>query len=149
MRYTITHHGTKACVALANIFVPFARKAIAKEKLGLLTVSKMVMAVFGDIKYIADNYIDIPAELWNVDSEEGQELAAIIKANLGDAADKTLLDELAGNFITFIPAAKAAYDVVMHEPSYETKATAIGQILEAIGYTIDVIKNNNKTITPP
>lgn len=144
----MTPHNTEGLLALVSIIGAFAKKLINKESLDVLDIATILFKERGDIKTTINLLKELPAEFWDIDSEEGQELALRIKNSFGDINDASIVDEVLGTVMTGVPSIVSQIWVIKNNPLYINKATALGTILTIFGNLIDMIKHHTKIEEP-
>lgn len=144
----MTPHNTEGLTALVSIIGAFAKKLINKEKLDVLDIATLLFKERGDIKVTINLLKELPAEFWDIDSDEGQELALRIKNSFGDVNDASIVDEVLGTIMTGVPSVVSQIWVIRNNPLYINKATALGTILAIFGNLIDMIQHHTKPEEP-
>ena len=130
---------TTGLSALASVIADIARRLISKAKPGISDLLAIVISDGGDIKTAIERIKGIPAEFLDIDTEEGQNLAALVKARLGNEADHTSLDEIIGEVFLLVPRVKINCELIRETPSWEAKADALGQLLHTAGKLMDLV----------
>lgn len=137
-------HNTEGLLALVSIIGAFAKRLINKESLDVLDIATLLFKERGDIKVTINLLKELPAEFWDIDSEEGQELALRVKNSFGDVNDASIVDEVLGVVMTGIPSITSQIWVIKNNPLYINKATALGTILAIFGNIVDMIQHHTK-----
>jgi hypothetical protein len=130
---------TTGLTALASVLADIARRLLSNVKLGVADIIGIILNDGSDIKLAVEHIKTLPREFINIDSDEGQELAALVKMKLGDQADKTNIDEILGQVFTAVPNVKMNVELVIESVSWEAKAIAVGELLVTAGRLFDLI----------
>lgn len=141
-----TTMNTKTLEAVATVIATITKKVLENPaKIPVSTILGLVLTLGDDLKVIGENYKSIPAEYWDTDTDEGQELSMFVKQRLSDQADNTIVDEVIGAL--FVSAAKIRDGVETiigdNACNWEDKGEAIGNILSCIGRIVDAAINKN------
>lgn len=139
---------TKTLEAVATVIATITKKVLENPaKIPVSTILGLVLTLGDDLKVIGENYKSIPAEYWDTDTDEGQELSMFVKQRLSDQADNTIVDEVIGAL--FVSAAKirdGARIITRDEASWENKGEAVGNILSCIGRIVDAVTHKNPSV---
>ena len=143
-----TTMNTKTLEAVATVIATITKKVLDNPvKIPVSTILILVPELWGELKIIGENYKSIPAEYWDTDTDEGQELSMSVKQRLSDQADNTVVDEVIGAL--FVSAAKIRYgveDLTDTLTSWEGKGEAVGNILSCIGRIVDAVTHKNPSV---
>ena len=143
-----TTMNTKTLEAVATVIATITKKVLDNPvKIPVSTILILVPELWGELKIIGENYKSIPAEYWDTDTDEGQELSMFVKQRLSDQADNTVVDEVIGAL--FVSAAKIRYgveDLTDTLTSWEGKGEAVGNILSCIGRIVDAVTHKNPSV---
>lgn len=130
---------TTGLTALASVLADITRRLLSNVKLGVADIIGIVLNDGSDIKIAVEHIKSLPREFINIDSDEGQELAALVKLKLGDQADKTNIDEILGQIFVAVPNVKMNVELVIESASWESKGIAVGELLTLVGRLVDLI----------
>ena len=132
--------GTKTLTATSTIIAEITKSILSSKdkKLSVLAIGGLILSLGDDVKIVGENFKSIPAEWWDMDSDEGQQLSAEVKNKLGDKADETSIDEIIGALMVSATKIRDGVDELTGvNTSWENKGLAVGDILSCVGKIID------------
>lgn len=130
---------TTGLTALASVLADITRRLLSKTKLGVSDIIGIVLNDGTNIKVAVEHFKELPAEFLDIDTDEGQELAALVKTELGALADTTKIDEILGQVFVAVPNVKMNIELIIESASWESKGIAVGELLTLIGRLVDLI----------
>lgn len=101
------------------------RKYLDDGKFSKTDVFSTLLSDLGDILAFVNSVKDVPAQLYDLDTEERAEAARLFHQALGDTADKTKADEVFDAVLGCIPAGRDAIAAFRADTSAAAKWEAI------------------------
>lgn len=128
-------HVKPIVIAVGRILKPY----VGTEKPGKMELLWLAGRSFGVVSEAAQGIKQAPGELWDLDTDEAQELSAALAGELAGAAEQTQVDNIASAFFYAIPQIKAAVVGIQTGDTWELKGILTGAALGGIGRVVDAI----------
>ncbi len=129
----------EALTPLAKSIAGVCKRYFDDNKLDTGDILGLVLKDGLQIKEAVSGGKNIGPEFFDLDTDEGQFLSALVREEMGEVADKTKADEIIGEVFQFVPTVRNAFTGIKEEALWEEKGRAIGQVLIHFGRIKDTI----------